>query len=209
MAKFSRKNLSLFWWLGSRYFNHEPCIPGVPCPILSCFFSLLDVLFVSFDSLLPSQQFFIYVGTGLPGLNQYYKQGIIHVFCSRGQHSAAGEARTANLWSWVKHSTTEPLGSLVCWMWLWPKLLVKHSCLLILLLMCLWGLYYKGAVWSGLTLIVFAIFMSWWNSSEVNYSKNLCKTTTLKDQKFVFKTNYHLMQVILQYFWPSLSYHLS
>ena len=83
---------------GSRYFNHEPCIPGVPCPILSCF-SLLDVLFVSFDSLQPSQQFFSYVGMGLPGLNQYYKQGIIHVFCSRGQHSAAGEARTANLWS--------------------------------------------------------------------------------------------------------------
>ena len=28
-------------------------------------------LFVCFDSLLPSQQFFSYVGTGLPGLNQY------------------------------------------------------------------------------------------------------------------------------------------
>ena len=28
-------------------------------------------LFVLFDSLHPSQQFFSYVGTGLPGLNQY------------------------------------------------------------------------------------------------------------------------------------------
>ena len=28
-------------------------------------------LFVCFDSLLPSQQLFSHVGTGLPGLNQY------------------------------------------------------------------------------------------------------------------------------------------
>ena len=29
------------------------------------------VIFVLLDSLRPSQQFFSYVGTGLPGLNQY------------------------------------------------------------------------------------------------------------------------------------------
>ena len=29
-------------------------------------------LFVCFDSLHPSQQFFSHVGTGLPGLKQYY-----------------------------------------------------------------------------------------------------------------------------------------
>ena len=29
----------------------------------------------------------------------------------------------------------------------------------------------------------------------LRYSKNLCKTATLKDQKLVFNTNYHLMQV--------------
>ena len=29
-----------------------------------------DILFVCFDSLHPSQQFFSYVGTGFPGLNQ-------------------------------------------------------------------------------------------------------------------------------------------
>ena len=29
------------------------------------------IFFVRFDSLLPSQQFFSYVRTGLPGLNQY------------------------------------------------------------------------------------------------------------------------------------------
>ena len=28
------------------------------------------VMFVGFDSIHPSQQFFSYVGTGLPGLNQ-------------------------------------------------------------------------------------------------------------------------------------------
>ena len=48
---------------------------------------------------------------------------------------------------------------------------------------------------------------------------NLCQTATLKDPKMFFKTNYRLMQVksiaecskgsILQYFRPSLSYHLS
>ena len=50
--------------------------------------------------------------------------------------------------------------------------------------------------------------------------KYLCKTATLKKtKKLVFKTNYRLMQVksiaesskgsILQFFRPSLSYHLS
>ena len=32
----------------------------------------LPVCLWLFDSLCPSQQFFSYVGTGLPGLNQYY-----------------------------------------------------------------------------------------------------------------------------------------
>ena len=31
----------------------------------------VELLFVLFDSLHPSQQFFSNVGTGLPGLNQY------------------------------------------------------------------------------------------------------------------------------------------
>ena len=37
------------------------------------------------------QQFFSYVGTGLPGLNQYKAR--INVSCSRTQCSDAGEAR--------------------------------------------------------------------------------------------------------------------
>ena len=51
------------------------------------------------------------------------------------------------------------------------------------------------------------------------YSKTCVKWTLWKDRKSIFKTNYRLMQVksiaecskgsILQYFWPSLSYHLS
>ena len=49
-------------------------------------------LFVWFDSLLPSQQFFSYVGTGLPGLNQY--KASINVSCSRTQRSEDGEAKT-------------------------------------------------------------------------------------------------------------------
>ena len=48
------------------------------------------VIFVCFDSLCPSQEFFSYVGTGLPGLNQYSAR--IKVSCSRTQHSVAGEA---------------------------------------------------------------------------------------------------------------------
>ena len=67
------------------------------------------------------------------------------------------------------------------------------------------------------------------NSSEVGISNLPCtyipedflptvkpvyNSHSQKDQKLVFKTNYHLMQVkskgsILQYFQPSLSYHLS
>ena len=38
------------------------------------------------------QQSFSYVGTGLPGLNQYKAR--INVSCSRTQHSDAGKART-------------------------------------------------------------------------------------------------------------------
>ena len=34
-------------------------------------FVWFEILLVCFDSLCPSQQFFSYVGTGLPGLNQY------------------------------------------------------------------------------------------------------------------------------------------
>ena len=54
-------------------------------------------LFVKFDLIPPCQQFFSYVGIGLPGLNK----ARINVSCSRTQHSAAGEARTRNplIWS--------------------------------------------------------------------------------------------------------------
>ena len=48
-------------------------------------------LFCLFDSLRPSQQSFSYVGTGLPGLNQYYAR--INVTCSMTRRSDAGEAR--------------------------------------------------------------------------------------------------------------------
>ena len=51
-------------------------------------------LFVWFDSLCRSQQSFIYVGTGLPGLNQYWVR--INDSCSRTQRSNAGEARIRN-----------------------------------------------------------------------------------------------------------------
>ena len=56
-------------------------------------------------------------------------------------------------------------------------------------------------------------------SVQEQYSKTCLKRPLKKDQKLVFKTDYHLMQdksiaecsmgSILQYFWPSLSYHLS
>ena len=51
-------------------------------------------LFVWFDSLCRSQQFFSYVGTGLPGLNQYWAR--INESCSRTQCSNASEARIRN-----------------------------------------------------------------------------------------------------------------
>ena len=38
---------------------------------LICLLKLFVYLIVLFDSLWPSQQFFSYVGMGLPGLNQY------------------------------------------------------------------------------------------------------------------------------------------
>ena len=50
------------------------------------------MLFFVFVSLRPSQQFFSYVGTGLPWLNQDLAR--INVSCLMTQHSDAGEART-------------------------------------------------------------------------------------------------------------------
>ena len=57
-------------------------------PILMC------LCFVWFESLRPSQQFFSYVGTGLPVLNQYSAR--INVSYSRIQCSSASETRTSN-----------------------------------------------------------------------------------------------------------------
>ena len=48
-------------------------------------FHLFVCLFVCFDSLRPSQQFFSHVGTGLPGLNQYLAAA--EGPCLRTQHS--------------------------------------------------------------------------------------------------------------------------
>ena len=58
------------------------------------FFRLQIHGFVWFDYLHPSQQFFSYVGTGLPWLNQYLAR--INVSCSKTQSSDAGEAQTHN-----------------------------------------------------------------------------------------------------------------
>ena len=61
--------------------------------------------FVWFGSLCSCQQFFSYVGTGLPGLNQYFKQGLM---CFVQGHNVETPVRLeqATPRSWVKHSTT-------------------------------------------------------------------------------------------------------
>ena len=71
-------------------------------------FSFQFCLFVWFDSLHPSPQIFSYVGTGLPGLNQY-QAGLMCL-----AHNAVMQVRLepATCRSQVKHSTTEPLRSL-------------------------------------------------------------------------------------------------
>ena len=67
--------------------------------------TLKIVLYVWFESLLPSQQFFSYVRTGHPGMNQYSAR--FNVFCSRTQCSDDGEATTCN--PLISSSTIEPL----------------------------------------------------------------------------------------------------
>ena len=52
------------------------------------------IVFCSIYSLRSSQQFFSYVGMGLPGLNKY--QAGINISCSWTQRSAMGEAGTRN-----------------------------------------------------------------------------------------------------------------
>ena len=63
------------------------------------------------DSFHPSQQSFNYVVTGLPGLNQYIKQGLM---CLAQGHNTVTLVRLepTALGSRGKHSTTEPLRSL-------------------------------------------------------------------------------------------------
>ena len=74
-----------------KFYTQNVCLSGpknTDCKTIYIF------LFVLFDSLRPSQQFFRNVGTGLPGLNQY--PAGIKVSCSRTQHSASGEARACD-----------------------------------------------------------------------------------------------------------------
>ena len=58
------------------------------------------VLFVWFDSLRPSQQYFSYVGTGLPGMNQT----MLGLMCLAQWHDAVTPERleTVALWSRVR-----------------------------------------------------------------------------------------------------------
>ena len=59
--------------------------------IRDCAWFAVFILFVWLDSLRPCQQSFSYVGTGLPGLNQYYAR--INASYSMTRRSDAGEAR--------------------------------------------------------------------------------------------------------------------
>ena len=73
-----------------------PVVPGLPAPSGSVFAPSLDRVWIFFLLLLlflrPSQQYFSYVGTGLPVLKQYLAR--INVSYSRTQHNDANEART-------------------------------------------------------------------------------------------------------------------
>ena len=67
--------------------------------------------FVWFDSLHLSQQFFSYVRTGFPGLNQYKARISVLVLPMDTTHWRRWDLNLQHPWSWVKHSTTEPLPS--------------------------------------------------------------------------------------------------
>ena len=77
--------------------------PALMCSLARAFDALIHkiwkrkdqiFLFVWFDSLRPGQQFFSYVGTGLPGLDHNLAR--INVSCLRTQHSDTGIAQTRN-----------------------------------------------------------------------------------------------------------------
>ena len=93
-------------------------------------------LFVWFDSLRHSQQFFSYAGTCLPGLNQYKAR--INVSCTSTEHSDPGEAWTFNpsvssqaLYHWVTSLAQKVKwfgsrsGPTLCWSWCGSKLFAK------------------------------------------------------------------------------------
>ena len=54
-------------------------------------------MFVSFDTLCPSQQYFRYVGMGLPWLNQYEAED--NVSCSRTQCNASISSQALYHWA--------------------------------------------------------------------------------------------------------------
>ena len=78
--------------------------------------------FLWVDSLLPSQQFFSHVRTGLHGLNQYWAED--KVTCSR-THMVRLELAPPR--SQVKHSCTGPF---ICFSGRWTIKLLKHILLL-------------------------------------------------------------------------------
>ena len=107
-------------------------------------------------------------------------------------------------------------------------LLLNNELFYILLLvyrpLCVWGgeglKLFDGDLNSRVGNVMCSVGSLLFTLPSANIQLNLCKTTTLKkDHKLVFKTNYCLMQVksiaecskgsILQYFRPSLNYHLS
>ena len=75
-------------------------------------------LFVWFDSLCPSQQFFSYVGTDLPGL--ILETVLSKDKCVLLKDSDADEALTSGSWVWSQ--------SLYQWATVLPVLALYHSC---------------------------------------------------------------------------------
>ena len=100
------QNICLNWWVRKylQFYTENFCLSkpvayAINTNLISWLLKLCYLhqipWFVWLYSLHPSQQFFSYVGIGLPGLNQYYAG--IDVFCSRTQCSATGEDRTPDL----------------------------------------------------------------------------------------------------------------
>ena len=103
-----------------------------------------------------SQQFFSYVGLGLPGLDQYYASKVLRLMCLAQRHNAVTPVRLepTTPWSRVKIFTTQPLLSQ-------HFVYLTHTCAFIKIVRFNKSLFKMSEFWQSLEKVQCTLVNSW------------------------------------------------